>query len=284
MTSFILREAACILLLSAQPKTSAIRVLMVKRHSKARFMSNVYVFPGGCREPEDGAEPTVTTFMRNAARELREEAGIALTAESTVVAASTSKGMLSDAELRNVLVPFARWVTPKQEKYRYDTWFFGAEGKRGGDLEEVPLVVDAAEIADAQWVRPETALRWHVDAAKSFRVPPPTHILLQELCLHDTPQSFLESYRTKNYTMHPERIPINEPTLELEGEKLKRMYISPGVVPPELTPQNRSSYPQWQRVGEVKEGVEAVFELKNVPLFVGPHPPVVGSSSGNQGV
>ena len=249
------------LLLSAQPKTHAIRVLMVKRHSKARFMSNVYVFPGGCREPEDGAEATLGTFMRNAARELREETGVALTADSVMMPAAGSE-QLSEEALRDVLVPFARWVTPKQEKYRYDTWFFGAEGKRGEGDAEVPLAVDPKEIADAQWVKPETALRWHVDAAKSFRVPPPTHILLQELCLHDTPKQFLDSYRLKNYALNPSAIPINEPTLELDGDKVVRRLMPFGVVPVELTPNNRSSYPQWQQVGDEWQLVSIPIELR----------------------
>jgi hypothetical protein len=45
-----MRRAATVLLLSNRSKTrgGSFDVLMVKRHSKARFMANTYVFPGGC--------------------------------------------------------------------------------------------------------------------------------------------------------------------------------------------------------------------------------------------
>ena len=74
-------------------------------------MGGVWVFPGGAVDDSDMAEGTHDAAMTapasapRAARELREEAGIAL--------ADTGG-----------LVEFSRWITPAQVRTRFDTHFF----------------------------------------------------------------------------------------------------------------------------------------------------------------
>jgi 8-oxo-dGTP pyrophosphatase MutT (NUDIX family) len=103
-------------------------VLLVQRNPEQRFMGGAWVFPGGARHDEDADEAAT------AVRELEEEAGIALPAESE-------------------LVPFSRWITPEGVKIRFDTWFFAAEAPVGAAPE-----VDGSECVDARWLAPAAAL------------------------------------------------------------------------------------------------------------------------------
>ena len=79
----------------------------MQRNPAARFMGGAWVFPGGAvHEGETEAETAV--------REAEEEA----------CAASSTP---------DALVPFSRWITPRQVKVRFDTHFFVAptpDGRR----------------------------------------------------------------------------------------------------------------------------------------------------------
>jgi 8-oxo-dGTP pyrophosphatase MutT (NUDIX family) len=86
------------------------------------------VFPGGAVHAKDA------DHARAAARELEEEAGIALPADA-------------------VLVPFSRWITPAEVKVRFDTWFFAARAPDGARA-----TPDGGECVDARWLRPRDAL------------------------------------------------------------------------------------------------------------------------------
>jgi 8-oxo-dGTP pyrophosphatase MutT (NUDIX family) len=103
-------------------------VLLVQRNPAARFMGGVWVFPGGAVQPEDPS-PAAT-----ARRELREEAGLDVTAE-------------------RVLVPFSRWITPLEVKVRFDTSFFLTQVPSGAQGEP-----DGAETIDLRWLTPGAAL------------------------------------------------------------------------------------------------------------------------------
>ena len=48
---------------------------------------------------------------------------------------------------------FSRWITPRQVKVRFDTWFFVAEAPPGAEPE-----CDGAECVDHRWIRPADAL------------------------------------------------------------------------------------------------------------------------------
>jgi 8-oxo-dGTP pyrophosphatase MutT (NUDIX family) len=124
------RAAATVILLRGGGET--LEVMLVRRNPAARFMGGVWVFPGGAVEPGEGDGERA--LRAAAARELHEEAGIALA---------------TDAEL----IPFARWITPREMLVRFDTWFFAATAPPGAEP-----VVDGGEIIDVRWYTPAAAL------------------------------------------------------------------------------------------------------------------------------
>jgi 8-oxo-dGTP pyrophosphatase MutT (NUDIX family) len=124
------REAATVILL--RDGETGVEVLLVRRSPEARFMADVWVFPGGSVERD---EQTSEDGHRLAAlRELREEAGVTLAAGAELVA-------------------FSRWITPAQVKTRFDTYFFLAELPADQDVE-----VDGEECVEYRWCTPEAAL------------------------------------------------------------------------------------------------------------------------------
>jgi 8-oxo-dGTP pyrophosphatase MutT (NUDIX family) len=120
------RAAASLILL--RDSANGPEVLLVKRNPEQRFMGGVWVFPGGAVHAEDA------DHARAAARELEEEAGIAMPADAP-------------------LVPFSRWITPAEVKVRFDTWFFAARAPDGARA-----TPDGGECVDARWLRPRDAL------------------------------------------------------------------------------------------------------------------------------
>jgi 8-oxo-dGTP pyrophosphatase MutT (NUDIX family) len=124
------RLAATVILMRGG--ADALEVLLAQRNPEARFMGGAWVFPGGAVNPGDGDGDAA---LRAAAiRELREEAGVNLPAPDELVA-------------------FSRWITPAEVRTRYDTWFFLAPLPDG----EEPKV-DGAEVVDARWFTPASAL------------------------------------------------------------------------------------------------------------------------------
>ena len=99
------RPASGIVLLRRGGKHSerALEVLLLKRSGEAKFMPNVWVFPGGAVDAEDGEGEQ--GHRACAMRELAEEASIELPADEE-------------------LVLFSRWVTPEIVSTRFDAWFY----------------------------------------------------------------------------------------------------------------------------------------------------------------
>jgi 8-oxo-dGTP pyrophosphatase MutT (NUDIX family) len=127
--------AAVILLRRGGRHTSAeLQVLMGKRTPAARFMADVWVFPGGA---VDGESTDDEAHRLTAVRELEEETGVALRDPGE-------------------LVPFARWITPEQVKVRYDTWFYLALAPSHSTPEP-----DGEEIVETAWLAPSDALARH---------------------------------------------------------------------------------------------------------------------------
>lgn len=125
------RQAATVILLRGGRQT--LEVLLVKRTEQARFMGGVWVFPGGAvdeQDPRSGED----AHRAAAARELSEEAGVAL-------------------EDPGALVEFSRWITPEEVTIRFDTRFFLAELPHGQEPE-----VDGEECVDQGWFTPRGAL------------------------------------------------------------------------------------------------------------------------------
>src|SRR5438477_12630452 len=114
--------------------SQGLEVLLGKRTSRARFMADVWVFPGGA---VDGTEEDDEVYRRTALRELEEEAGVSLPGPETLVA-------------------FSRWITPEQVKIRYDTRFYLAQAAPHTAAEP-----DGAEIVELGWFTPADALARH---------------------------------------------------------------------------------------------------------------------------
>jgi 8-oxo-dGTP pyrophosphatase MutT (NUDIX family) len=128
------RPAASIVLLRRGGKHGdrELEVLLLKRSAEAKFMPNVWVFPGGAVDPEDGEGEA--GYRACAVRELAEEAAIALPAGEE-------------------LVPFSRWITPEVISTRFDAWFFLALAPA-----HTPPRADGTETTDARWFKPAAAL------------------------------------------------------------------------------------------------------------------------------
>ena len=109
-----------------------LEVLLLKRSAEAKFMPNVWVFPGGAVDPTDGEGEA--GYRACAVRELAEEAAI---------------------ELPNgeELVLFSRWITPAVISTRFDAWFFLALAPA-----HTPPKPDGVETTEAAWFKPGAAL------------------------------------------------------------------------------------------------------------------------------
>jgi 8-oxo-dGTP pyrophosphatase MutT (NUDIX family) len=128
------RPASGIVLLRRGGKHSerALEVLLLKRSGEAKFMPNVWVFPGGSVDEEDGEGEQ--GHRACAMRELAEEAAIELPADGE-------------------LVLFSRWVTPEIVSTRFDAWFYLALAPA-----HTPPQPDGVETVEARWFKPAEAL------------------------------------------------------------------------------------------------------------------------------
>ena len=127
------RQAATVMVLRGGADT--LEVLLVQRNPAARFMGGVWVFPGGAVDTHEGTGDEA--HRAAAVRELAEEAAI----EGVDPAA---------------LVKFSRWITPPEDKIRFDTHFFLAAAPAGAQPR-----VDGAECIDLGWFTPDAALQAH---------------------------------------------------------------------------------------------------------------------------
>jgi 8-oxo-dGTP pyrophosphatase MutT (NUDIX family) len=129
MTDIAPVPAASVILLRGQPY----EVLMIRRHAKASFVPNAWVFPGGAVDAADERGSIEETMRAAAVRELFEETRIWVDPEQ--------------------LVWTSRWITPEGLPKRFDTYFFLA--RAGIDAE---AVIDQQEAVDVVWLRPDVAI------------------------------------------------------------------------------------------------------------------------------
>ena len=187
------RPAAAVILLRRGGRHTAagLQVLMGKRTSAARFMADVWVFPGGA---VDGAGTDDEAHRLTAVRELEEEAGVTLP---------------DPAEL----VPFARWITPAEVKVRYDTWFYLALAPAHSSPEP-----DGEEIVETAWLTPPDALARH-DRGEMLLVFPTIH-KLQALSKYGTAEEALAAAREANVEPILPRVDASgdEPRILLPGD------------------------------------------------------------------
>jgi 8-oxo-dGTP pyrophosphatase MutT (NUDIX family) len=165
------RPAASIVLLRRGGKHGdrELEVLLLKRSAEAKFMPNVWVFPGGAVDPADGAEEA--GYRACAVRELAEEAAIELPAAEE-------------------LVLFSRWITPAVISTRFDAWFFLALAPA-----HTPPQPDGTETVEARWFHPAGALE--AQAAGEIVLAFPTISQLQLLSEFRTSEEALAAYRER---------------------------------------------------------------------------------------
>jgi 8-oxo-dGTP pyrophosphatase MutT (NUDIX family) len=171
--------------------SGGLQVLMGRRTSAARFMADVWVFPGGA---VDGESTDDEAHRLTAVRELEEEAGVALP---------------DPAEL----VPFARWITPEQVKVRYDTWFYLALAPAHSSPEP-----DGEEIVETAWLTPVEALERH-GRSEMLLVFPTIH-KLQVLTKYETAEEALAAAREAQVEPILPRVDASgeEPRILLPGD------------------------------------------------------------------
>jgi 8-oxo-dGTP pyrophosphatase MutT (NUDIX family) len=184
----------------------AVEVYLQRRHQRMAFAPGMAVFPGGRVEPDDGlgavggwagpspqqvadwfaaSATTAAAHVVAVVRELAEETGLLLVDEPRVLAADEdpAPALRAGTVRADLLLPWARWVTPRFERRRYDTWFFACV---------LPPGVPAAAIQDrsgeadsAQWWTPSAALA--AVGAGTLAMLPPTRAVLHGLVpLRDT--------------------------------------------------------------------------------------------------
>lgn len=174
------RPAATVILL--RDAEEGVEVWLMERSRSVGFMASAWVFPGGRVDPADAEAPLrgapdpaiAPGFWAAAARELNEEAGVRL----------GDDGGWDVSGMK----PWARWITPRIEPRRYDTWFFAARLPAGA-----APVVDGQEAVAGGWFRPADAL----DRAGRGELPvaPPTMRTLAELSPYTTVAEVLAAPR-----------------------------------------------------------------------------------------
>jgi 8-oxo-dGTP pyrophosphatase MutT (NUDIX family) len=195
------KPAATVVVLRDSPRGP--EIFMVKRSGKSGFMPHAHVFPGGRVDPEDAQTPVqggdadlsrmglsrdlAVAYQVCAVRETFEEANVLLAEgtphaderralnarETTFHEAAERQGWVVDGSR---LVYWSWWITPREERRRYDTRFFVAGVTRE---QTVDAAHDAKEVVDSDWwTAAETLERFQ---AGEIFLAPPTYITLMEL-------------------------------------------------------------------------------------------------------
>lgn len=170
-------DAAGLILLRGSRE--APEILLGRRHSKTRFLPDIYVVPGGRVDAEDtrpsgfaerihpavardlacgaGSRPPIA-FLRAALRETHEETGLLVGSPASGKPDRTGSGIWAAYRQAGWSPDFAgldfvlRAITPRESRRRYNTRFFLADGSQTrGDL------TGNGELLDLAW-RPVGAL------------------------------------------------------------------------------------------------------------------------------
>ncbi len=203
------RDAATVLVVRDSPNGP--EVFFVKRAAGVRFMGGAYVFPGGRLDPED-ADPAVACDLDAATcaqrlgdddpararalhvaalRECLEESGLLLSAapvdadvvdalrsalvpreRPTLAALLQTHGVTLSCA---ALIPWSRWVTPRQETKRFDARFFVARAP--SDVSRAQH--DGGETVASGWLTPADAIA--KARAGEIVLAPPTWRTLAEI-------------------------------------------------------------------------------------------------------
>jgi len=208
------RLAATIIL--CKPKGEHYAILMVKRSATSRFYPGAHVFPGGIWEENDKNPEWKNILRQNfsedlqmkitAVRELFEETNVLLTSpriqdsaerndwrNSTEKDASKFLEMCREFKCRpalDKLIFFDHWITPVEEKWRYDTHFYLAIN----DINESNIII-SKETPAYDWFEPAEALRNFTSGI--IKLAPPTWFLLTELSKYPKLKDLIEYSKSK---------------------------------------------------------------------------------------
>ncbi|MTD55958.1 NUDIX hydrolase [Amycolatopsis sp. RM579] len=236
------RDAATVILL--RDTDAGIEVFLQRRVAAMAFAAGMTVFPGGGVDERDadtsvrwagpaasdwakwfgGTESVARALVCAAVREMFEESGVLLAGPDGGVVADAARyadarralesrdlslaGFLAGSGLTlraDLLRPWAHWVTPVQEKRRYDTRFFLAVLPEGQHADGA-----TTEAESSGWQRPQDALA-DAEAGRSTLMPP-TWYTLKELA----------GFRTSGEAFAAERtIETIIPTLIREGDRIR---------------------------------------------------------------
>ena len=237
------RDAATVILL--RDGEAGLEVFLQRRVTAMAFAAGMTVFPGGGVDQRDAdasvawagppaadwagwfraaTESAARALVCAAVRETFEESGVLLagTAEDVVsdarryaharealVARELSlAGFLAEHGLTlrsDLLRPWAHWITPLQEKCRYDTRFFVAVLPEGQHADGA-----TTEAESSGWQRPQDALA-DADEGRSTLMPPTRH------ALHE-----LAGFGTTTEALATEReIKVILPRLVRDGDKVR---------------------------------------------------------------
>jgi 8-oxo-dGTP pyrophosphatase MutT (NUDIX family) len=200
-------------------------VLLMRRPGGAEFAPGAYVFPGGSVHPEDRA--FADELRAAAVRELFEEVGVLLARRrgrfahnadcrrfrELLEAGSGWKDGLDALELEPAfdrLAYFARWVTPKPLRRRFDTRFYLCRLPAGQTIHPQP-----GEVEDWLWLEPRAAL-----ADPRITLVHATRMNLEFLAGEEDVGRLIARVRRRR------RWPVIEPTLQQTSEGWK--VLMPG--------------------------------------------------------
>lgn len=219
------KDASTVVLV--RDSAQGIEVFLQRRVKQMAFAGGMTVFPGGGVDPRDGeahvswvgpekdwwatqfnaTSEVAQKLVCAAVRETYEECGVLLVettdgSELDVAGLAPQRAMLEDRTLSlaeflatnnltlraDLLVPLAHWITPKNEKRRYDTRFFLAALPAGQEADD-----RTTEVEEAYWRSARGALDdW---AAGECFLLPPTWSQLRELARYTTVADLLAVQR-----------------------------------------------------------------------------------------
>jgi len=217
---------------AVRPSASGRFDVLLSERGRGAFARGLWVFPGGRVDDEDGRttyieEPSVrfiadrfgismsraSAIVVGALRELAEEAAIvdpgprarSLDPEAW---ARVRAGEYAFAPPSGPLYALARWLPPKLEMRRFDTFFLACEAPPG-----LPARADGDELLAHRWIEPAAAL----DAYDKGEMPllPPTYRTLRELAAFGSWPSLRVALEAH---WPPTNAPVVRAATEAEGE------------------------------------------------------------------
>ncbi len=222
-------DSASVVLL--RDSAQGLQVLLLRRHQASNVLGGAYVFPGGKLDPEDQHPDLLSQLSQDAAtlhqrlaepelnpqraaglfvaaiREAFEECRILLgqtgadTPDLQALQNALANGLSWSQAFQNLslqlqtdaLVPWTRWITPRQASVtskRFDTRFFITRVPEGQTAEH-----DNFEATETLWTTPREALIRYWD--HQIELAPPQIMGLVQLARHPNTQSALAEAQSR---------------------------------------------------------------------------------------